>query len=82
MIKKTQKLENLQVLMVKLLTFNNLPNQMEKLIADVKISLFIWLRWLQHMCTFAEIYGNIFLVYLKFILQKYGKKDFLQENQN
>ena len=44
MIKKTQKLENLQVLMVKLLTFNNLPNQMEKLIADVKISLFIWLR--------------------------------------
>ena len=82
MIKKTQKLENLQVLMVKLLTFNNLPNQMEKLIADVKISLFIWLRWLQLMCTFAESYGNIFLVYLKFILQKYGKKDFLQENQN
>ena len=82
MIKKTQKLENLQVLMVKLLTFNNLPNQMEKLIADVKISLFIWLRRLQHMCTFAEIYGNIFLVHLKFILQKYGKKDFLQENQN
>ena len=34
------------------------------------------------MCTFVEIYGNIFLVYLKSILPKQEKKDFQQENQN
>ena len=39
-------------------------NQMEKRIAAAKILLLTWLRLLQHMCNFIEIYGNIFLVYL------------------